>query len=429
MNNQLTPHNSGKKVTVVALCLLAMIMCLGFNTTSLAILLPSWSEEMGFSTNQYGLLAGAVAMGTVWTAFIAGMMLDKFKPKTLMVGAIILNGLIMFSRGFISNFTTAYIILFLSGITAAMINPGCLKMANAWFDRKMTYKINGMLISGGAIGYFIGFNGTIPWATGLGSWARLFQVFGILIVILGVVFGILVPHIDEKHGAMNQDLKVETENYTLGRKIKETLTSKQILLCLIAEFFIAGAILTFSSVGPLAFTTIWSGLTVAQAGLVISMSNIGSTIGYWVLPPIADKFGFRKRFMIPAVLWSCCLYALSAYTGNIILSCVMINLAGFANGFGLIGARTLMMEHPDCAGIKAGTASGFLIELNKIGCVVFPLIFTTLFQSMGASTAWVGMFALGACGTIFLALTKETGRKAREKEEAKQKAAAEAPEQ
>lgn len=419
MSNQLTQENAtGKKVLVLAFCLLAMIMCLGFNTTSLAILLPSWTEEMGFTTAQYGLLAGAVAMGTVWTAFIAGLLLDKFKPKNLMIIAILANGIIMFSRGFISDFTTAYVVLFLSGISAAVINPGCLKMANAWFDRRMTYKVNGMLISGGAIGYFIGFNGTLPWAQALGGWDRLFQVFGVLIVILGILFMIFIPHRDEAHGAMNVDLGVETEGYTLARKVKETLTSKQILLCLIAEFFIAGAILTFSSVGPLAFTTIWKGLSVADAGLIISMSNVGSTIGYWVLPPIADKFGYRKRFMMPAVIWSCTLYALSPFTGNVLLSCIMINLAGFGNGFGLISARTLMMEHPDCAGIKAGTASGFLIELNKIGCVIFPIIFTTLFESSGAMLAWIGMFILGACGVIFLGFAKETGRKAAEKEAA-----------
>ena len=414
----LSMERSNTKWIVLVFSLFAMVFCLGFNTTSLAILLPSWSESMGWTTSHYALVAGAVAMGTVWTAWLAGILLEKFNPKWLMFGAILLNGLAMAGRGLISSFSVAYVVLFISGISAALINPGCLKTANAWFDRSFTYRVNGILISGGAIGYFIGFNATIPLSKALGGWDNLFLVVGLAIIAFGIVWAILIPAKDEAHGAMNIDMNIDVEGYTTSRKIKECIKSKQIVLAFFSEFFIAGAILSFSSMGPAAFLGIWEGINAEKAGLIISMSNIGSTIGYYVLPFIADKLGIRKPFAVCAQIWSLTLYALSPFTGNVLASCIMINLAGFGNGFGLIGGRTLMMEHPDCAGVKAGTAAGLLIEFNKIGCVVFPLIYAALFASFGVQVAWTGMFAVGAVGTIIILFMQDTGKRARAKREA-----------
>ncbi len=415
MNNSIQKNDRGRAVLVATLGLIVMIFCCGINTTSTAILLPTWSEEMGFSTAQYGLLAGGIAMGVVWTVWLTGLLLDKFNPKTMMAIFIVISGISTFCRGYVSDFTTAYVALFFTGIANAMIIPGCLKMINVWFDAKMTYKLNGINISGGAIGYFIGFNGTIPWSVALGGWDKLFQLYGVIIVLLAIIYFIAIPSKTEAEGVMNKAMGINTEEYTFGRKLKEALTSKQIILCSLAEFFFAGAILTFSSVGPLAFISIWEGLSTENAGLMISMSNIGSSIGYWVMPFIADKLlkGARKKVMIPAMIFASIMYPASAFTGNILVSCIMINIAGLSLGFGLIAARTLMMEHRDCAGVKAGIASGLLTELNKIGCVVFPLIFTTLMASSGALVGWVAMFAIGGIGAVIcLALAEDTSKKA-----------------
>jgi len=406
--------NSAKFFVLIG-SFIAVVLCIGYNLTSLAILLPQWSETMDWTMAQTALIAGAMPMGNVITVWATGILSDKFKAKNLMILAIVLNGAIMFCRGFISDFTTAYVILFISGITTAIIVPSALKLANTWWDRRSIYKVNGVLFSGGAIGYFIGFNGTIPWSIALGGWDRVFQAWGVIIIALAVFWILLCPHRTEEQGAMNKDLEVAIEGYSAWKKIKECLQSKQVMLCIIAELFIAGAILTFASVGPIAFLGIWAGITAMQAGFIVSMSNIGSTIGYLTLPAIADKLGYRKRLTVPAALFSIALYAWSPFTGNIVMSCIIINIAGFFNGWGLVGARTLMMEHPDVAGIKAGTAAGFLQEMNQIGCVVFPLIFAAIFNVAGVQTGWLTMFAVGMLGVIFLLFAKETGRRAVEK--------------
>lgn len=422
MANTITEKVGARHIVILFLMFVSFIACMGFNTTSTAILLPQWTAEMGFSPTQYGLLAGCLAMGQVWTVFLAGMLLDKVNPKILLGCAVILNGIFMCARGWISNFATAYIILFISGITGAFINPGVLKIVNTWFNSKWIYRCNGILYSGGAIGYFIGLNGTIPWATSLGGWDKVFLVFGIVIAVVGIAMLIFIPTRKESEGAMNKEMNIDTESYTFGRKLKECFKSKQILMCVISEFFIAGSILSFTSVGPLAFTTINEGMTTAEAGLAISMSNVGSVFSYWILPIIISNTGWRKRFIIPCIIWGTTLYILSPYAAgvSIALSGAFICAAGAANGCTLIGGRTLMMEHRDTAGVKAGTAAGLLVELNKIGCVVCPLVLTTIFTATGnMHIAYITMIGMAYIGIIFIALAEDTGKKAQAKRAAK----------
>jgi MFS family permease len=241
-------------------------------------------------------------------------------------------------------------------------------------------------------------------------------------IIFGIICFAIIPLRDEKHGAMNIDLKVQTEGYTIGRRLKELLTSKQVILILISEFLIAGALLTFSSVGPAAFMRTWENITPTQLGLVLSFVNIGSVVGFWTLPPLAAKVGLRKIMSLPFVVFTSAVFAISILTHNFIVAVIMNMLGGFANGLGLMGGRILLLEHPDVAGVKAGTASGLLLTLNKLGCVFFPVFFTTVTASSGVYTAWVSMFVIGAAGIIPLLFTQDTGTKAVAKRLAKQQA-------
>lgn len=77
MTHTLNKDDRGRAALVAALGLVVMIFCCGINTTSTAILLPTWTEEMGFTTAQYGLLAGGIAMGVVWTVWLTAFCLTN----------------------------------------------------------------------------------------------------------------------------------------------------------------------------------------------------------------------------------------------------------------------------------------------------------------------------------------------------------------
>ncbi|MDR2156492.1 MAG: MFS transporter [Clostridiales Family XIII bacterium] len=402
--------------------LLLMTLCLGFNFTSMSMMLPVWQAEFGFSATQYGLLAGAISMGGMVIVFIAGNIFDKFNLKAVLYSAVILNGLAVSLRMVITSFETAYFMLFLSGLFANIVYAGLIKSLAAWFDRKALLKANGILTSGGSIGFFLGFNVTSPWSEALGGWDKLFLWQGVVMVAFGLICFLIVPLREEKQGAMNLDLKVQTEGYTVGRRLKELLTSKQVILILISEFLIAGSLLTFSSVGPAAFMGTWENIDATKLGLILSFVNVGSVFGYWILPPLAVKVGLRKIMSLPFVVFTCAVFAASLLTHNFMVAVVLNMLGGFSNGLGLMAGRILLLEHPDVAGVKAGTASGLLLTLNKLGCVFFPVFYTTVASSFGIYPAWIAMFVLGAVGIVPLLFTQDTGTKAVARRQAKQQA-------
>lgn len=411
-------YGNGMKFLVLLFSFLAVVMG-GANVTSLAILLPSWTTEFGMTESQYAALAGAFSLGGVISCWLVSSLLDKFKPKLVYGIAYMIAGVTIILRGSIANFETAYVILILSGIFGIICIPGATKICSGFFSAKRMHQINGVIISGGAVGYFIGLNGTIPWSAALGGWAQLFRIFGIAMIIYGVLVIIIIPHVKDSESKLNQSLDVDATNYTFWRKIKEIFTSKNIMLMVLAEFFIAGSIMSFTNMGPMVFLDAWDGITAEKAGFYISMSNIGSTIGYYLIPWLALRLKAKKGWYIGAAIWSMCLFFLSPFTGNAVLTCIMINLAGFANGFGLIGPRTMMLEDPDCAGVKAGTAMGLLLETNNLGQVVFPIIMAACIPFLGISKAWIFMGALGLIGVILLAFGDEGGKKARAKAAAK----------
>lgn len=408
---------AGKQALVLFSVLLLYTIVIGFNATSISILLPTWAEDFNLSDIQYGSLAGAVSLGALVIVFVSGVIFDKIKNyKNLLYSVLIVNGISIAIRYFTGSFTAIYADLFITGITASFIGTGCYKMLPQWFDSKNLYKALGIVTSGGSIGYILGFLVT-PAADAAIGWNNLFLIQGIIIVAVGLLFMFIIPFKAESEGAMNVDMKVETENYTLGRKIKEVFKSKQVWMSIFSDFLMAGAVLSLSQIGPIALITYW-GIDSATAGTVLATSSFGSLVGYWVVPSIIDKIGYRKRVFIPAGIVGLALLGIPLLTKSPAIAMVLLPLGGFLNACSLLGPRSIMLEHPTVAGVKAGTASGVLLTTNKLACVFYPVFFMALFK-FGVLTAWFAFFVLAFIGIIFIALSDETGPKGRAALEAK----------
>ncbi|MDR0571216.1 MAG: MFS transporter [Clostridiales Family XIII bacterium] len=414
---KINPESPSAKYIVFALSWPLFVICVGFNVTSVAMLLPRWEKLMGWGSMEYGLIVGAISMGFVCSVLAAGILIDKFNYQTVALAAAFANAAAALLKGWFSDFPTAYAALFLTGVTASGVYSGSIKMINVWFDRRHTLKANAILLSGSALGYILGFLFTIPLTDALGGWDGLFALQAVLTALFAAVILVAVPLRTEAQGAMNADLGVEVKEYTVLRRIQDLGRSRQFLLVMASEFFISGAILTFSSMGPKFFPSYWEGLESTTLGVMMAATNAGSCFGYFLLPPLADRFGYRKRFVVPAVIWVCAFFAISPLTHSPLYSGMLNFVGSFANGLAVSGGRTLMLEHKDVAGIKAGTASGMLLTSNRLGCVALPLIFMFMFDRLSHYAAWASTFAIGTLGVIPLLFVEDTGWKARKKRE------------
>jgi predicted MFS family arabinose efflux permease len=401
----------GKQILVLASVILLYIIVIGFNATSIAILLPSWAEQFNFTNAQYGLIAGGISLGALFSVFISGIIFDKVKNyKNMLFIILIISGVTISVRSFAHDFSTIYLALIFYGVTASFVGTGCYKMLPQWFGSKSLYIALGMVTSGGSIGYVLGFTIT-PVANAAIGWSSLFLYQGIIIAAIGLLFLFIIPFRSAAEGAMNKDMGVNAEDYTLGKIIKEILRSRQVWMSILADFFMSGAVLALSQVGPIALITYW-GITDAEAGTILASSSIGSLIGYWVVPSVINKIGYRKRVFVPAGIIGLVLLGVPLLTKEPTIAMILLVFGGFLNACSLLGPRSIMMEHPTVAGVKAGTASGLLLTTNKISGVFYPAYFMAVL-SLGVLAAWGLFFALAFIGVIFVALSDETGPKGR----------------
>jgi MFS family permease len=378
---------------------------------------------MGLTDIQYGQIGGALSLGSLFTALIGGVLIDKVRNyKNFLFIFLILNGVCIAVRYFTGSFGSLYAMLIASGLIAGFIGAGVYKLLPAWFDRKGLYRAVGIMTSGGSLGYILGFTVTVPVATAYG-WQALYLIQGIIIAVMGLLFILFIPFKEEAKGAMNQELAVDVANYTLKRKISEVFKTKQVWMSVISDFLMSGAVLSLSQIGPIALITYW-GIDAAQAGSILATSSIGSLFGYWIVPPILDKIGYRKRTFIPAAIAGLLCLGIPLLTKSAAIATVLLVIGGFLNACSNIGPRTIMLEHPAVAGIKAGTASGVLLTTNKLTCVFYPILFMALYGSIGLIPAWFVFFALAFVGVVFIGLSDETGPKAIAKKKALAEAAA-----
>lgn len=392
-------------------CFFNYTVGVGYAQTSLGGLLPIMAKEYGWTTAQWGILAGALPLGVACIVLFAGVFIDKYSPRKVMIFAVLLMGVCVILRGVLSSFTLAFVAVLCSGFSSCIFETGNLKMATIWFDRKRMGIVNGVLMSGVAFGYFIGLTLSMKLTEMLGSWQKQFYLMGAVILGIALIWAFAVP--DRKRSVMDEDLHID-EAY-LSRSIltglKDVFKSKQALLCIATETFTNAPIFAFSTIGPLAFVQLW-GISQSEANWIVSISSLCGILGYTVIPWISRNYGKRKPLSIPCLIISTALYCTSLFTHHAGWSMFMIGLAGTLNGWGLVGPRLMMLEHKDIAGVNAGTATGAFFCISKFFQFLVPTLFVWFNTMLGSMyLGWSAIYIIGELGVIFLMFAADTGVK------------------
>ncbi|HHT9130286.1 MAG TPA: MFS transporter [Candidatus Brocadiaceae bacterium] len=85
---------------------------------------PAWYKillERGGSIDQFGFLFGLVALGSVFSAYIASWFSDKFEPLGVLSAAISLQGLVMLLYIPVQNLYGVYVLQILYGMLSAAL--------------------------------------------------------------------------------------------------------------------------------------------------------------------------------------------------------------------------------------------------------------------------------------------------------------------
>jgi MFS family permease len=140
------------------------------------------------------------------------------------------------------------------------------------------------------------------------------------------------------------------------------------------------------------------------------MGNLGSLFGYYILPPISDKFGVRKPFIWPSIIINVAFWILAFFSRNLIVAAICLFIGAFFNGWSVTGARSMLQESPGIAGLRSGTALGMMNTFSKASSAIFPMVFAGFVAMTGSAVVALSLVSLFAVlASVLVMLSKETG--------------------
>ena len=175
---------------------------------------PMVMKEFHLNAVNFGLLSSTYLLADVIFLIPAGIILDKFSSRKVILFAMVLCVLGTFGFAYAPNFPIACIAHFISGIGNAFCFLSCIMLVSRWFNAKKQAFIIGLVIT---VGMFGGFIAQFPFsalAEAL-SWRNALVIDGIIgLFILALVW--IFVH-DNKQAA-SSSLSSSSSNFFQGLK-------------------------------------------------------------------------------------------------------------------------------------------------------------------------------------------------------------------
>jgi MFS family permease len=377
---------------------------------------PLLEREMNLSPVQLGVLGSAFAWVYGLSAPFAGMVVDRVKRKTAIIGGLHAWSLICMATVFSTNFRHLVFWRAAEGLGETFYFPASMSLISDYHDRRTRSRAMGLHQTSVYVGTIGGgfFAGLIGQYYG---WRLSFIVFGGLGVVLGFVLNRFL--IEPPRGAADlAELKGSGAAPAQGHKLSLTAFLRLVartptLLCLMGAFMCANfvAVVLLSWMPKFLYDKFGMGL--AMAGLTATIfvqlaSMAGAPVGGW----LADAWRRRTprgrmAVQMAGVLGGAPFVALCGLTSSVGMLILALTAWGFFKGLydANIFASVFDVVRPEAR----GTAAGFM---NAIGWLAgggsAPIVIGIIAQreSLGlaialASTVYIAAALLLLVGIIF----------------------------
>jgi MFS family permease len=362
------------------------------------VFLKPLSQEFGWSRTQISLAFSLFTLGITIAMPLIGRLVDRYGARTVIVRAVLLFGLGVFSLSFLSahlwHFYALYLFLGVVGSGTAMVPY--TKVLSRWFDRK-----RGLALGLAAATFSVSAALMPPFVHTLIAsvgWRRAYQILGLLVI--GIIIPVVVRWLKESPQVMGLAPDGETiepaEAATHGSaedgmSFQEARQTETFWLMGGAFFLISvgfhGSIIhlvpMLTDRGFSAQSAALVAALPAGAGL-IGKIGIGYLLDRCFAPYVAVCFfcGFALGLFL---LWS-------GMTGSVVLMAVVLVGLG-------IGAELDVMPYVVSRyfGLRAfGEIYSYTFALFTLGGVIGPLLMGTGFDATGSYRLALGVFVLAA---------------------------------
>ena len=412
MMNQVKLNNSIRSWVVIvsaSLFFLFAFIQLNMPNTISSQLMFSFS----INTQQLGILSSMYFFGYFIMLFPAGLLLDRYSVRKLIIFAMLLCIVSGFLFSLTESVFYAGIYRFISGLSSAFAFLGCIRLALRWFPSQRKALVTGFISVMAMIGGIV-VQTPMELFTTLFGWRVAMMIFsGAGILIMPIIFlfvqdypqGISstqIVHTDDEE----KDKKKNIERLFLWENIHDVLFNKNNWLNGIYASLMNLPIFVLGALWGSFYLVKVNHLTQAKASTVISMIFFGTMVGAPFIGWISDYF---KRRVLPMII------------GSIISILIILDIIYFTNLsymtliclFFLLGlfSSAQILSYPTVTELNSPSITSSSVSIVSSLIIAGGLIFQPLFGRLvnlnggyGVVNSAVNNIAVYSIGNFRLAM-------------------------
>lgn len=235
-----TVTNPGSRKWVIVALMFLAIICNYLDRQLLSILKPEILEHFSIGDFEYAWIVNVFLLCYAIMYPVSGILVDKFGPKSVMLGGITIWSLACIGAGWAPNVWVFAACRGVLGLAEPTIFAGQIVAVTLWFEKKQRATANSLCTIGGSLGAVVA-PIVIAWLMGLlGYWQHVFVISGVVGLVIAF-FWLLIyktPSQEILDRTIGQDLKTPTgeqKSFTFKQLFKTRTLWGGILIRLVSD--------------------------------------------------------------------------------------------------------------------------------------------------------------------------------------------------
>ena len=360
---------------------------------TLPVLFSEIAADLGLDLVQIGMIWGITAVTGMFVVLIGGGIGDRIGTRRTLIGICVLAGILGALRGFSNNFVTLLLTSLLFGMVAPALPVNLHKVAGQWFPRTQLSFATGIVSTGFAMGLMTGsLLGATLFSPLLGGWQHLLFAYGVLSVLIGVLWIFVHPGDEQSLAAQRGVLPTPQP---LGQTLRHVASLRLVWMIGIGVFFFWSCVRGF--VGYLPLYLRGAGWEPTQADGALAAFYGISLCFAMPFSILSDRLQLRRGYLVlAALLLATGVGLLGTVQGAWVWAAVLLGGIIF-DAFMAIYQATVM-EIPAVGRVYAGSALGLAAMLREAGGIASPALGNSLsrFGPQVPFFFWAGLALVAA---------------------------------
>lgn len=343
------------------------------------------TNAFSLSAVQLGLLSSSYFLADVIFLIPAGMILDRFSTRGIILTALVLcvGGTFMFSQA--TQFWMAAISHFMSGIGNAFAFLGGVRLASRWFHSRQLALVVGVMVTIGMLGGVVA-QAPLTYLVSAVGWRTAMEYNAILGMIIFLLILMLVRDYPREKGL---------QHLLEQKKLKELGVVRSFIVALSnPQNWLAGIYISLLNLSIFIMGALWGTtylvqvrhVTKSQASIIASMIFFGTIIGAPLIGWFSDRLNRRRfpmiLFAILSLLVAVLLMTSQVLTNNALA--LLFFLLGFFTSAQVLGYPVITeSNHPAVTSTSVALAAVLIMG----GGALFQLLFCTVLESQ-----WIPLY-------------------------------------